>query len=48
MRRIAVIVLLVLPVVALVIGWLIWMRAFGVAIIARAQLEIHLTGYSHS
>jgi hypothetical protein len=48
MRRIAVIALLVLPVVALVVGWLIWMRLPALVVSPRALPEVAKVEYTGS
>ena len=46
MRRIAVIALLVLPVVALVIGWRIWTRPPALGVSLRALPEVAKVEYT--
>ena len=48
MRRIAVIALLILPVVALVVGWQIWTRPPALVVSLRAQPEVAKVEYTGS
>jgi hypothetical protein len=48
MRRITVIALLVLPVVALVIGWQIWTRSPALVVSLRARPEVAKVEYTGS
>ena len=48
MRRIAVIALLVLPVVALVVGWRIWTRPPALVVSLRALPEVARVEYTRS
>jgi len=48
MRRIAVIALLVLPVVALVVGWRIWRRPSALVVSLRALSKVVKVEYTGS
>ena len=48
MRRIAVIALLVLPAIALIVGWLIWTRPPALVVALRALPEVANVEYAGS